>query len=57
MTTLPRDFLRSGRNAFVTATGPKVFTSNTLFTVWTLIHSMFPTVAMPALFTTAHSAR
>jgi hypothetical protein len=56
MTTLPREILRRGRNAFVTVTGPMALTSNTFLVVFVSIHSIKPDFAMPALFTTAHSA-
>jgi hypothetical protein len=56
MTTLPCEILRSGRNAFVTVTGPMALTSNTFFTVSVSIHSIKQTFKMPALLTTAHRA-
>jgi hypothetical protein len=56
MTSLPCEILRSGRNAFVTVTGPMALTSNIFFKVSVSIHSIKPCFAMPALLTTAHRA-
>jgi hypothetical protein len=57
MTTLPCEILRRGRNAFVTVKGPKALTSKTFLTVSVSIHSIKPRFEMPALLTTAHSAK
>jgi len=55
-TTLPCEILRSGRNAFVTVTGPMALTSNIFLAVSVSVHSIKPGFEMPALLTTAHSA-
>ena len=57
MTTLPHEILRRGRNAFVTVTGPMALTSKSFLVVSVSIHSIKPVFAIPALLTTAHSAK
>jgi hypothetical protein len=57
MTILPCEILRRGRNAFVTVKGPMALTSRTFLAVSVSVHSIKPGFAMPALLTTAHSAK
>lgn len=55
-TSLPLDFLRRGKNAFVTSTAPKKFTAmHRLYSVMGMSSPSAGKPRIPALLTTAHS--